>query len=73
VRQVQEARKEANFEVDDRIKLSLSGEWLENILKNFWEYIQNETLSTLVKNIENPNIEKEIEIEEKEIKIGLKK
>ncbi len=73
VRQIQETRKEANFEVDDRIQLSLKGESLESILKNFWEYIQNETLSTLAKTIENPDIEKQILIEEKEVTIELKK
>jgi broad specificity phosphatase PhoE len=73
VRQIQETRKEANFEVDDRIQLCLKGENLENIMKNFWEYIQNETLSTLAKTIENPDIEKQILIEEKEVMIQLKK
>lgn len=73
VRHIQEARKEANFEVDDRIKLSLSGEWLENIIKNFWDYIEKETLSTLVETIDNPDMEKEIEVEGKKIKLGVKK
>jgi len=71
VRQIQEARKDANFEVDDRIKISIK--WLDDVISNFGEYIQKETLSEILKDIENPNLEKEIEIEWNKIVLKLKK
>jgi hypothetical protein len=71
VRQIQESRKDAQYNVDDRIKISIS--WINNVLSSFKDYIQNETLSTIVDNLENPDLEKDIEIEELNVKIKLKK
>jgi len=71
VRQIQEARKQANFEVDDRIKISIKG--LDDVIKNFGEYISKETLSEIVDDIENPDLEKEVEIEWNKIVLKLKK
>jgi hypothetical protein len=73
VRAIQDARKEAEFNVEDRIEISISWENLENILSNFWEYIENETLSKINNNLENTNLEKEIEIGENRIELKLKK
>jgi isoleucyl-tRNA synthetase len=73
VRQIQEARKEAQFEVDDRIQISITWENISEILEIFWEYIENETLSKITKNLENPDLEKEIELENLKINLTLKK
>ena len=55
VRQIQEMRKTADYKVDDRIQIALIG--VDNdLLKNFGEYIQNETLATSIEEgIENPD------------------
>ncbi len=66
VRQIQEARKEADYQVDDRIEISIS--WAEEILKEFSRYIETETLSTLVDDIKLADVEKYIE----ELKINIK-
>jgi isoleucyl-tRNA synthetase len=73
VRAIQDARKEAEFNVEDRIEISISWENLSEILSNFWEYIENETLSKINSSLENANLEKEIEIGEEKIVIMLKK
>jgi isoleucyl-tRNA synthetase len=73
VRQIQEARKEAKFEVDDRIQVSINWKNILKILENFKEYIENETLSSIIENIKIPNLEKEIEIEWNKIILKLKK
>lgn len=71
VRQIQEARKEADYQVDDRIEVSLTN--ADNILSIFKEYIQTETLSTIVENIEISDIDKQIELEELKVNLKLKK
>jgi isoleucyl-tRNA synthetase len=71
VRQIQEARKEADYQVDDRINIYLNN--ADNILNIFKEYIQTETLSTITKDIVNPDIEKSIELEDLKINLKLKK
>ncbi len=73
VRQVQEARKDAKYNVDDRIQVSISWDNIYNILENFWKYIENETLSKIVENIKNPDLEKEVEIEWEKIILKIKK
>ncbi len=75
VRHIQESRKESNFNVDDRIQITLSGDIISEILQNseLKNLIQSETLSTLVWSISNPDWEKEIEIDEIKIKLSLKK
>ncbi len=74
VRLIQDMRKEAGYEVSDRISLSMSGEGSEAILQDFSEYITRETLSTLVASIASPDIEKSEEIDESLlINITLKK
>ena len=73
VRHIQEARKQANYEVDDRIQISISWENISEILENFWKYIESETLSTIVDKLENPDLEKEVDIEWIKILIKLKK
>ena len=71
VRQIQEARKEADYQVDDRIEVSLTN--ADNILSIFKEYIQTETLATIVENIEISDIDKQIELEELKVNLKLKK
>ena len=66
-----EARKEADYEVDDRIKVSISG--IDDVLSTFKDYIHNETLSTVVESIIDADLEKDIEIENLKIKLTIKK
>lgn len=75
VRFIQESRKEALFEVSDRIELELRTEnWeLKKSIEKFRNYIQDETLSTIVEKVDNPDFEKEIMIDEYKIEIVLKK
>ena len=75
VRHIQESRKEANFNVDDRIEIELKTENLElaNSIEKFKNNIQAETLSTITEKLANPSYEKEIELEEYKLKISLKK
>ena len=56
VRNVQDARKQLNLEIMDRIKLELVGD----IPKNFLDYIKSETLADLAK-VSSPDFETVIE------------
>ena len=60
VRQIQEARKEADYNVDDRIFINIKTENLEAILASY--DICSETLSTFDTNLENGDLMKEVEI-----------
>ena len=71
VRQIQESRKEADYQVDDRIQVSIS--WLDEVLNVFKEYIETETLSKIVDSIENADIDKEIELDDLKVNLKLKK
>ena len=71
VRHIQESRKEADYKVDDRIQVSISG--CDEVISNFKEYIQNETLSTIVDSLDNFEINKDLEIEDLKINLRLKR
>lgn len=71
VRHIQEARKEADYNVDDRIKVNIS--WLDEVIKLFNNNIETETLSNIVESIENADLEKEIEIEWLKLILKIKK
>jgi isoleucyl-tRNA synthetase/broad specificity phosphatase PhoE len=57
IRLIQDMRKEADYQVTDRITLSIAWEGSEQILSQFGEMITSETLSTFW-NIETPDVEK---------------
>lgn len=65
IRWIAEMRKEAGYEITDRIKISFQG-WglrakdLEKIVEQFWDFINQETLSSFVE-IKNPDLESEVE------------
>ncbi len=70
IRSIQEARKEADYNLEDRISIDIEDtDWFT---KDFLEYIQAETLSTIVK-IDKPDLSKEIELWEHKITFKLKK
>lgn len=71
VRHVQEARKEAWYEVNDRISLNIVTDELEAIRASY--NIESETLSILDTSLTSWDIEKEIELWESSAKIILKK
>nr|WP_275052404.1 DUF5915 domain-containing protein [Candidatus Vampirococcus lugosii] len=63
VRIIQEARKEIDYNVADRIKIQLKIDNGEKIIDNFGEYIQNETLSEIVEELLDFDIEKEFDLD----------
>ncbi|MBP9812418.1 hypothetical protein KBC86_03480, partial [Candidatus Gracilibacteria bacterium] len=64
IRLIQDMRKEANYNVTDRIKLSIIGEESDTITSRFGSLIESETLSTLVSQIDNPDTMREESIDE---------
>ena len=76
LRQCQVARKEANYDVVDRIKLSViaEDEEVKNMLNNYQKQIATETLSTLsFEKLDNPDYEKEFELLDYKVLLQLKK
>ena len=76
LRQCQVARKEANYDVVDRIKLSViaEDEEVKNMLNNYQTQIATETLSTLsFDKLDNPDYEKEFELLDYKVLLQLKK
>jgi isoleucyl-tRNA synthetase len=71
VRYIQEARKEADYQVDDRISVELTG--ADSIIAQFKENIESETLSTVVESLSEYDVEKTLEIDDLNITIKLKK
>ena len=71
VRHIQEARKEADYQVDDRIQVSISG--ADEVLATFKDNIGTETLSTVVDSLESYDVEKTLELDELVITLKLKK
>jgi isoleucyl-tRNA synthetase len=73
IRHIQQARKEANFQVDDRIKLFYQGG--EDIIKGYSDIIKREILAVEIKPFSNDNhdIKKKVEIDDIEMEIWLKK
>lgn len=63
IRLIQDMRKEADYQVTDRISLSISGEGSEPIIATFGDMITSETLSTFAK-IDIVDIEKTENIDE---------
>jgi len=72
VRTIQDARKEAWYNVSDRIKLNISWDKIEEVLSLFREYIESETLSK-ISDFWESDISKNLEIEENKFEIKLKK
>ncbi len=58
IRMIQEMRKEADYQVTDRIELCITGEGSGEIVTRCGNLITTETLSTLVAHIEMPDHEK---------------
>lgn len=73
VRIIQEARKEIDYNVADRIKIQLKIDNWEKIIDNFGEYIQNETLSEIVEELLDFDIEKEFDLDWVKWVVRLKK
>lgn len=61
VRIVQDARKEADYNIEDRIQLTVNSGTL-GIETTFADYLTQETLSTLVASLDNPDLQKEVEV-----------
>lgn len=74
VRFVQDGRKEADYHLADRIKLTITGDHLAvSLIEKFREYIQDETLSTIVDVNEKPDLSKEVEIGGKTILFSIQR
>jgi isoleucyl-tRNA synthetase len=61
VRQIQEARKEAGYDIADRIQIAFAKDPLD-LLSAYQEYIQEETLSTKIDSLDEFDLEQELEL-----------
>ena len=75
VRQIQVYRKEANFKVEQRIKISIltDGENIKSVVEKYKDKILSETLAVeLLDKIENPDIASECTVGDEKVNISLK-
>ncbi len=72
VRTIQVMRKEANYNVSDRITVSISG-CEQIVLEKFGAYILQETLSELVPQLDSFDLEREVELDEGTLHVRIKK
>jgi len=75
IRQIQELRKEADFEMNDRIHLYYEGsEKIKNVFSQHADYIKAETLSLDISDVVAENIfSKEVKLSGELVKLGVKK
>jgi isoleucyl-tRNA synthetase len=73
VRVIQDLRKEAGYEVSDRVRVALQGEKLDRILSLFSDYIASETLSTIDENLIEGDISREVDVEGIVVKVVVKR
>ena len=74
IRLIQDMRKEADYNVTDRIELSIIGEESDTITSRFGSLIESETLSTLVPQIDTPDTMREEAIDDDNvIQIAIKR
>lgn len=75
VRVIQDSRKDAGYDIADRIKLSIMGDatFVANLIQQFGNYVQEETLSTIVDNVDKVDLEKDVELGGKVVKVRLGK
>lgn len=73
VRVIQDLRKDAGYEVSDRVQVALHGEKMEKILSLFSDYITSETLSVIDNSLAEGDISREIDIEGIVVKVVVKK
>jgi isoleucyl-tRNA synthetase len=73
IRHIQEMRKEAGYEVDNRIKVVYNGMLV--VFERFGDIIKKETLANSLDEgkMEEADLEKEFKIDEEELKISIKK
>lgn len=63
VRSIQDGRKEADYDLADRIQLSITGDHIaKSLIEKFTDYLQDETLSTIVPVLDTPDFSKEVQI-----------
>ncbi|PIS32254.1 hypothetical protein COT40_00990 [Candidatus Peregrinibacteria bacterium CG08_land_8_20_14_0_20_41_10] len=72
VRTVQELRKQADYQITDRIRIAVSD--LRIVPKQYLEYLKQETLALEInQDLENTDAHTTLEIGEQQIEIGIKK
>lgn len=73
VRVIQDLRKEAGYEVSDRVRVALHGEKMEKILSLFSDYITSETLSVIDESLTEGDISREMDVEGIVVKVVVKR
>jgi len=70
VRVIQEMRKDADFELSDRIVLGIRG--AEDVMATHQSYVMNETLATsVVSSVESPRATKTVEIGKRSVELAI--
>lgn len=73
IRAIQDARKEADYDIADRIKIELTGTMAEDLINYHGKYIQEETLSTISYGLMQSDIQKSVELGDQMIVVSLLK
>ena len=73
IRSIQEMRKEAGYEVDNRISVGYNG--MEKVFERFGNLISKEVLANKIESekLESPDLEKEFAVDDEKIIIGIKR
>jgi len=73
VRVIQDLRKDAGYEVSDRVRVALNGEKMDKILSLFSDYITSETLSVIDSDLVEGDISREMDVEGIMVKVVVKR